>query len=327
MRPWAALAFAAVVGACAPQAARTAPVHIDAAPVPEWTGGPEKPADSFAYAGGVWLTSKDTSRLHGLSDLVVLPDGRMLSQSDEGDLLKARIVLDAQGRLSGVTDATLEPLKGQDGRAIGGGKAWTDAEGLALWPNGDLMVSFERQHRIWLYPADGGPPREVPRPDAAFPGNQGMEALSLDPADGPDAYRVGREDTRETWVCRLSAGCTKSFQVAGVGEGWLTSARALPGGGWVFLLRDYNPLTQAVTARIRITDDAGRTLDTHVIAAPATVDNFEGVAALPNPDGSIRIYIVSDDNFADRQRTLLLAFDWRRPPPAAQNKTTKDGTP
>ena len=45
------------------------------------------------------------------------------------------------------------------------------------------------------------------------------------------------------------------------------------------------------------------------IAAPLAVDNFEGVAAVRAPDGGVRLYIVSDDNFSPRQRTLLLAFD------------------
>ncbi|MBW8814156.1 MAG: esterase-like activity of phytase family protein [Caulobacterales bacterium] len=320
MRRWAGLALvAASLAACAPPAsALPVPIHVDAQPVAEWREGAKPgPADNFTYAGGLVLTSKDTARLHGLSDLVVLPDGRMISQSDEGDLVRARIVLDAEGRLTGVADATFARLAGPDGQPLPAGKSESDAEGLALWPNGDLMVSFERHHRILLYPADGTPPREVPHPDAPFPNNEGMEALALDPADGPDAYRVGREDTRETWVCRLAGGCAKSFAVPGAGEGWLTSARALPGGRWAFLLRDYNPLTEAVTIRIRITDAAGRTLDTHRIGAPATVDNFEGLAALPNPDGSVRLYLISDDNFSSRQRTLLLAFDWRPPPGAS----------
>jgi hypothetical protein len=317
LRPWAGLALAAaLLAACAPRpsSALPAPIRIEAEAVPEWTGKPTRPADDFTYAGGLALTSTDTARLHGLSDLVVLPDGRMVSQSDEGDLVRGRLVLDADRRLVGVDQATIAPLTGLDGQPLAGGKAETDAEGLALWPNGDLMVSFERHHRIWLYPAAGGPPRDVPHPDAPFPNNEGMEALALAPADGPDAYRVGREDTRETWICHLAGGCAKSFAVAGVGEGWLTSARAMPDGGWVFLLRDYNPLTRATTVRIRITDATGRTRDTHLIAAPATVDNFEGVAALPNPDGSVRLYVISDDNFSARQRTLLLAFDWRPKP-------------
>lgn len=46
------------------------------------------------------------------------------------------------------------------------------------------------------------------------------------------------------------------------------------------------------------------------IARPLTVDNFEGLAAVPRTDG-IRFYLLSDDNYSDLQRTLLLAFDWR----------------
>jgi hypothetical protein len=41
-----------------------------------------------------------------------------------------------------------------------------------------------------------------------------------------------------------------------------------------------------------------------------SVDNFEGLAAVPGPAGGIRFYLVSDDNASREQRTLLLAFDW-----------------
>ena len=37
--------------------------------------------------------------------------------------------------------------------------------------------------------------------------------------------------------------------------------------------------------------------------------DIEGVAAVRMPTGVTRLYIVSDDNFSERQRTLLLAFD------------------
>jgi hypothetical protein len=44
---------------------------------------------------------------------------------------------------------------------------------------------------------------------------------------------------------------------------------------------------------------------------PFTVDNFEGVAAVPRPGGVTRFYLLSDDNASVQQRTLLVAFDWR----------------
>jgi hypothetical protein len=40
-----------------------------------------------------------------------------------------------------------------------------------------------------------------------------------------------------------------------------------------------------------------------------TVDNFEGVAARQMPDGRVRLYVVSDDNFSGKQRTLLMIYD------------------
>ena len=44
-------------------------------------------------------------------------------------------------------------------------------------------------------------------------------------------------------------------------------------------------------------------------------DNFEGVALTRSPSGGTRLYLISDDNATDSQRTLLLAFDWVPPPP------------
>ena len=40
-----------------------------------------------------------------------------------------------------------------------------------------------------------------------------------------------------------------------------------------------------------------------------TIDNFEGIAAKELPDGRVRLFIVSDDNFSASQRTLLMVFD------------------
>jgi hypothetical protein len=319
LRRLAGLAAILAFAACAPQTARlpAAPIpagpgiRVTTAPVPESSAAVA--ASRFAWAGGLVLTSADTSRLHGLSDLVVQPDGRFTSISDEGDLVTGRITLDAQGRLSGVADMALTPLIDTDGRPLSGRKAEGDSEGLAIWPNGDRMVSFEARNDILLYPLAGGPPRKVPRPESDFPFNDGMEALAPDPASGPDAYLVGREDTRQTWTCRLAGGCVARFVVPQHGPGKLVSARPMPGGGWVFLLRDFQPLA-GNTIWIVITDAAGREIDVHEIKRPMTVDNIEGVAPVSLKGGKVRLYLISDDNFSAGQKTLLLAFDWTPPP-------------
>ncbi|WP_394761496.1 esterase-like activity of phytase family protein [Phenylobacterium sp.] len=266
---------------------------------------------AFAYAGGLVLTSAQTSRLHGLSDLDVQPDGSLISVGDEGDLLKARLVLSADSRLTGLADARLTALTDLDGKPLQG-KDNRDSEGLALMANGDLLISFERHDRIWLYPADGGPPRAVPSPAVKFPYNEGMEALAPDPARGPDAYFTGGETTGRTWSCTLTTACVDGPTV-GLPLGFgLVAARRLPMGRTAWLLRAFNPITRSVID-LRITDAAGKTIDRMELRQPLTVDNFEGLAAVPQKDGAIRFYLISDDNFSSSQRTLLLAFDWKSP--------------
>ena len=39
------------------------------------------------------------------------------------------------------------------------------------------------------------------------------------------------------------------------------------------------------------------------------LDNFEGLAARPGPNGETLIYLVSDNNFSPLQQTLLLHFE------------------
>jgi hypothetical protein len=298
-------------GPPAPVAAGPA-IRVHARPVPLDTSDLARTkVGRFTYAGGLALTSPDTSRLHGLSDLKVWPDGRLLSVSDEGDLFEARLVLDGAGRLAGVAHGRLTALAGEDGRPLPAlGKDEADAEGIAELPDGDRLVSLERDDRILLYPAAGGPPRRVTSPPETYPNNLGMEAIAADPDAGADAYVVGGEASGQTWICRLSAPCERSFKVQKPQEAGLSALAVLPGGRRAYLLRSFSPLT-GVRVTLRMVDAAGATLDELKLAAPLTVDNYEGVAALPRPDGSVRVYILADDNFSKLERTLLLAFDWR----------------
>ncbi len=290
-------------------------ITVEAQRTPQMTGGQAAPqGGAFAYAGGLWLTSPDTSRLHGLSDLKVWPDGRLLAMGDEGDLLEARLTLDAQGAPSSVTDARLTGIVGEDGRTLTSrGKAWADAEGIAELANGDRLVSLEEHDRILVYPHAGGPPRLAPSPDVVYPFNLGMEALADYPAAGPDAYIVGGEASGEFFVCHLAGGCAKDRTVALPPEFGLTAVAPLSGGRLAYLLRAYDPVRGA-RVLLRIDDAAGLRLGEWRFERPATVDNFEGLAAVPKADGRIRFYILSDDNFSSAQRTLLLAFDWTPPP-------------
>lgn len=306
-----------LLAACAPQAPAlpAAPlaagpgVAVAAAPVPLNPADPGQTAiGAFRYAGGLALTSEATARLHGLSDMAVTEGLSLTAVSDEGDLLKAKIVLDADGRLTGLEGARIAPLPGEDGKPLPG-KLAADAEGLALLKGVGMLVSFEQNHRVWLYPSDGGPPRPAPAPDANFPANGGMEALGADPAAGPDAYIAGGEESGQTWACRLASGCTPGPTVAKPPEFGLVALARLPQGRTAWLLRAWDPVRGSRVA-LTIQDPAGAELARLDLARPYTVDNFEALAAVPAKDGGVRFYLLSDDNFQSIQRTLLLAFDW-----------------
>lgn len=307
-------ALAGCGAVAAPQSSPAAPlvigsIGIDATPVPL---NPRDPSQTtlgdFTYAGGLALTSRQTDRLHGLSDIEVAGTDRLTAVGDSGALLDARLVLDGTGRLVGVVDAHLSLLTGEDGKPLSD-KADADAEGLGVLANGDRLVSFERRDRIWLYPAAGGPPRPVPMPEVSFPPNGGMEALGADREAGPDAYVVGAEVSGDTWICRLSTPCIKGPTVDKPQEFGLVAIKRLPPMQTAYLLRAFD-LKRGIRSLLRIvrSEEVVARMD---LIPPMTVDNYEGLAVVPRPDGTVRLYLLSDDNALASQRTLLLAFDWR----------------
>lgn len=295
------------------------PIAVQSQPVPMDPRDPGHTAiGAFTYAGGVVLTSTQTEFLHGISDLKVWPDGRLLAQSDVGYMFEGHVLLDAKGWLTGVTFNRILPMLDEKGRRLfPQSQMQYDSEGVAELPNGDRLSSFEHNHRVLLYPKDGGLPRPAPFPAGAYEFNGSFEAIAADPAVGPDAYRLGLEPTGQTWLCRVSAGCetARSLDLEGLE---LSGFEMLPDGGMAYLLRSY-VAGRGNVVRLVLIDRDGRRIDRMEIAPPLTIDNFEGIGVVPGPGGRLRIYLVSDDNFGifqgkpTDQRTLLLAFDWTPP--------------
>lgn len=328
MRPWAAgLAAALTLAACARQQPDPLPasplphtpaITITAEPVGPSPGVPLRDgvgagrgeaSGRWVFAGGYRLTSAQTSRLHGLSDIKVFPGGRLLAVGDQGDLLEARLTFDADGWLTGVTAATLRPILGEDGQPITAkGDREYDAEGVAELADGRRLISLEQHDRVYVYPRGGTTPRPAPKPETAIAFNKGMEALAAWPAGGADAYLAGIEGTGEVFLCRLSAACSPFARVDLEGLE-LTALAPLPGGGVAYLLRGYNPIA-GNRIIVKMIGLQGREIDRLGIERPQVVDNFEGLAATARPGGGVRFYLVSDDNFNSSQQTLLLAIDW-----------------
>nr|WP_314433474.1 esterase-like activity of phytase family protein [uncultured Brevundimonas sp.] len=273
-------------------------------------GGAEL-APGVTYAGGLSIVADPTSPLHSLSDLKLTGDGRLVMVSDVGDLVLADLRLDDRGRLAGLDHIRIRRLTLEDGRPIAD-KQDGDAEGLALTTEGDLLVSFERRHRLWTY----GPLsalRSVPGPlripDFAFAENDGMEAVSTT-AHG---WRIAGE-AGGLWDCtpvRCMVVTPPPATPVPI-SGWRITGmdRDPSGDGWFVVERRYRAPFDLRGRLRRLAPDGSMGPVLVELKLPGTTDNFEGVAA-ERRGAATRLYILSDDNFNPVQRTLLLAFDVR----------------
>lgn len=255
----------------------------------------------------------EDERFGGYSGLEIAADGTsFLAVSDRGTWARGRLERDGDGRLSGARLDALGPLRGIDGTPLDGNNV--DAEGLAVDSRGRAFVSFEGFHRIRRYDDIAGPARAVP-PDPSFARlsyNSGLEALAVDAGDRlytiPE--RSGALD-RPFPVLRLDG--LRWTRVGGVprrGAFLVTDADFGPDGRLYVLERDFRWLGGFAT-RIRSfalgSDDL--TDEVELFRSPfGALDNMEGIDVGTATDGSIRVTLLSDDNFFPLQRTEFVEF-------------------
>lgn len=299
-------------------------IHIQITPVPLEVNSERDRAGRLVYRGGMAVASPD-QRFGGLSDFNLDAEGRrLLAITDRGGWFSAELRYDGRGWLAGLADARIGALIGPSGRPLRGLAG--DAEGMAVYPDGSILVGFERQHRLWLYPPAeppfARPPKPVPNPRRAkeMPGNDGFEALlrlsggrlfalSEGLQEGPE--HVGWIGDGVSWE-ELRWRATADFKPTGVAQFPAGTTRA----GDVLVLERRYTVIDGPGARISLLPRnairAGAKLEGQelaVIRPPLAVDNFEGIAIARGPRGQSLVYILSDDNFSFFQRTLLLMFE------------------
>lgn len=278
--------------------------------------------DRLIWRGGVSMTA-DLRHFGGWSDLHVSADGRSLTSiSDEGAWLTATIDYDSNGNLAGLSNGRIGQLRGLDGKPIAS-KPEADAEGLARLADGSWLVSFERRHRLWLYPTLSGTPVPVEGPAeiARQPANGGIEALAALP-DGrivaiSEEY-ARRPGTAMGWIGTPAAGggyLWQSFDYATIPDFRPTAIALLPDGSLATLERAFD-MVRGVRCRIMRFEAsqlaAGATVrpeELALLASPYAVDNLEGMAATRGARGETLLWLISDDNFNPLQRNLLLLFE------------------
>jgi hypothetical protein len=308
-----------LVATAEPRPAR--PLQIEAKALPFSTGEDAKQHAGKLKHRGTLKLSSDDSDFGGLSGLIVSGDGtRFLAISDNSNWLTGTLSY-RDGRLVGVSGREIAPLLDEKGRPLSGKGG--DAEGLTGSLDGDVFVSFERDHRIWRYAfgKDGLAAKAVavaaPVALKEAPDNGGLEGIAR-LSDGrllalSESFHDGNGDIRG-WLLKDGADAA-SVTLKRRAPFDLTDVQQLPGGDVLTLERRFNRIGGVgfEMRRIKGADvAAGATLDGELVADVGMnyiIDNMEGLSVRKDDDGKTVVYALSDDNFNPRlQQTLLMMF-------------------
>ena len=262
-----------------------------------------------------WRLVSPNSAFGGFSALAVLGPGRFQLASDNG--YWARLTLGADGAVSDARIAMLPLGSGRSQR-----KSQRDVESMAFDPaSGKSWVALEGLNQVWrLDPALGRIESRARLPRPFWPSNRGAEAMvrlaggrtvifSEDADDDPR----GREALLFTGDPAEPGTKAVRFFYDSEGKGLVSDAAVLPDGR-ILLVHRRLGLDPIFTTILGIVDPAairpGARLTSRMIGrVPAALaDNYEG-AAIERRGGRTFLWLVSDNNFNNWQRSLLVEFE------------------
>jgi len=304
------------------------PIHVHATPVRlnEADAG-QQHLGRLRFLGGVALRSSDP-HFGGLSSLRWYR-GHLLAMSDEGAAFYAMQPRERHGRLIGIGAVSRTFLRGPDGKVLTG-KQETDTESMELnlprHRGGQATISFgfERHERIWTYRLHGVLPVGRPVALAAAPGwfarqpnNLGVEAMAgnrqvsllisegLKTPDGQASALLFRPGI----AGRAHPAEPLEIGIPAPGERRPSELAMIDPHHFLMLRRSWSEAKgfQVELDALDLTTDRA---SIHQIAAfkpPIVTDNFEGMA-VRKEGGRVMLYIIADDNFEKKQRSLLLKF-------------------
>jgi hypothetical protein len=279
-----------------------------------WRGGIEmqSQADSFGGLSGLGFTG---------------PDNRLVMVSDRGNFVSGRLLYDEALRPVGLIGVTIEPIQNSRGTELP--RAYTrDAEALSVIDRDGqpsaVRVGFENLTRVADFTLVDGRPsgaaREVSIPDwlTDTRTNETLEAVCLAPAASPIAGStllltegvIDDDGQHSAFLLGRNDRGPLSY-VSGSGTN-PTDCAFLPNGDLLVLERGIALFAFKMRlVRIPAAEVApGAHMRGEVLleTSSADIDNMEALAVHTLNDGSTRITIVSDNNFNDWERNLLLEF-------------------
>jgi hypothetical protein len=301
----------------------------------------------LSFVGGFHLASDD-ERFGGLSGIDVLDDGNLLAVSDKGGFVWIDVAGDGftpvAARMSEMHDAKGRALRGKangdaEGLAVVGGTALVSFEGnhrvlafdigecgavargapIVTGRYGRPMADAFAAKKLKVDSNQGPEPLAVTPDWYMFTGIETKagrgSSLSARPIEAPPEFDLEFAEGAPEFVgldLLQNGEDIRAFSLH-------RSTQALSGAAIVVKetvferYLDQAKLPARVVSGIdershwKFRETSSRTLaEMNVLL---TIDNYESIAAARLPDGRVRLFILSDDNFSTSQRTLLMVFD------------------
>ena len=286
---------------------------------------------------GAWHMTLGSDKFGGYSALIPLPDKRLLAITDYGGFLT---FMPPGGRPYNPRVGTLLSDPRNEKRGVDTESATRDPKTGTIWLGLEYSNAIVRIGPDWMETGRVKPPAM-----AGWGLNSGAEAM-VRLMDG--RFMAISEGAREWIRPRRHEGVVFAGDpIAQRGKGQRftfdgppgfdpVDMAQLPDGRVLVLMRTLIwPLPERFAGRIAIGDpaklSAGGTWKVTEVARLASglpIDNFEGMGIVPRPDGKVTVWLISDDNQTQLQRTLLwkLVVDPADLPGAPQTREKARGS-
>lgn len=282
---------------------RANPVPLILALCPAWAMAQDvTPISTFEW---------DSNLISGLSGLEVSDDGmRFQVVGDQGFWMSGRFQRDDEA-IVGLEIDRIEAIIGQNGYPVAARRVgdWSDAEGLAVAPDGTAWISFERWAHVWRFDDGLGDVASWIKDHPTFSDhadNWQLEALALSPEGTlytfsekplPEGFPIYRLDG-ETWVIDGYLPEQDLFAIVGAdfdrnGDLYLLERKLVVGLWWQNRLR-----------RVRLDGSEDTILWT---GERGEYRNLEGIAVWRDTEG-LRLTMVSDNNGDSSEPAQFVEF-------------------
>jgi hypothetical protein len=248
-----------------------------------------------AGTDGAWAVSMKEPRFGGVSALA-LQGRRLLALTDSGVLFS--LPRPGEGRIGRSHDLP-------DGPGPPNRRRWRDSESLLQDPAGHWWVTFENRHSLWRFDPNFRRSEFHLRLRQGWAVNKGAEAVVI----GKDGRLVLIPEVTSR-ILRVSAGGRIERDRLTRPPGEISDATRLPDGRVLVLVRQLSITgihNWIATLEEERSGPARVRLLRRVAVGPLT--NLEAMVAEPLPTGATRLWIMSDNDFSDWRRTILLAID------------------